>query len=118
MDRLSPLVTKPEETQKLADLRTRLDEASTNDPPPKTEEESERDVRERHPDNLLNQIRRDLVWNFSIYAGGKPFFGDKFGPVVAPAGEYPVTLWVDGKSYEGSVTLRDDPLVSHAVSQQ
>ena len=111
MDRLSPLVSKPEEKQKLADLVKRLDEASTEDPPPKTEEESEREARERHPDNLLNQIRRDLVWSFSIYAGGKPFFGDKLGPVVAPAGEYSVTLWVDGKSYEESVTLRDDPLI-------
>jgi hypothetical protein len=111
MDRLSQRVRKQEEKQKLAELRKRLDEASTEEPAPKAEDESERDARARHPDNILNQIRRDLVWSFSIYAGGEPFFGDKLGPVEATAGEYRVVLRVEGRSHEGSLTLRDDPLI-------
>jgi hypothetical protein len=52
------------------------------------------------------------VWDFSIYAGGKPFFGEKLKSREAPAGDYRVRLTVDGKTVEGVLTLRKDPMVT------
>ncbi len=108
MDRLAGMVRKAEEREKLEALRKRLHEASTEDPPEKTEEDDE-DV--DHPDDVLNEIRRDLVWEFSIYANGKPFFGEKLRPREAPAGEYRTTLYVGDETYNGDLTVREDPLV-------
>ena len=83
----------------------------TEDPPEKSEDEEGEE--EEHPDDVLNEIRRDLVWDFSIYAGGKPFFGEKLKPREAPAGEYRVRLKLGDDTYDGNLIVREDPLVEN-----
>jgi hypothetical protein len=111
MDRLTEMVRKPEEKVKIDALRKRLNDVPTEDPPEKSEDEEGEE--EEHPDDLLNEIRRDLVWDFSIYAGGKPFFGEKLKTREAPAGEYRVRLTLGNDTYEGNLIVREDPLVEN-----
>jgi hypothetical protein len=59
----------------------------------------------------LNSVRRALVEDFAVYAGGRPFFGPKIENTIAPAGEYRVVLTVGETTVEGKITVRDDPLV-------
>ena len=69
---------------------------------------------QRNPptDRILNDVRGELVRDFNEKAPGRPIFGEKIGPTDAGAGEYRVRLTVDGKTVEGSITVREDPLVS------
>jgi hypothetical protein len=63
-------------------------------------------------DGALNTIRNELAADFNGYGGGEMLFGPQIGPTTAAANTYRVTLTVDSKSYEGSVTIRDDPLTT------
>ena len=59
----------------------------------------------------LNAARRDLVRDYSVYAGGRSFFGEKLGRRVAAAGDYRVTLFVGGnRAGSAKLTVREDPL--------
>ncbi|MFC1564307.1 WD40/YVTN/BNR-like repeat-containing protein [candidate division KSB1 bacterium] len=62
-------------------------------------------------DRRLNTIRSRIIEDFRTYAGGKPFFGEPIMPLEAKAGEYKVTLTVDGRQYTGKISVRDDPLL-------
>jgi len=63
-------------------------------------------------DGALNQIRDELAADFNGYAAGRMLFGPQIGASTAEAGTYRVTLTVDGESYEGIVTVRDDPMMA------
>ena len=63
-------------------------------------------------DGSLNAIRNELAADFNGYAAGEMLFGPQIGPVTAEPNTYRITLTVDGQSYEGSVTIRDDPLAT------
>ncbi len=59
---------------------------------------------------------REQLLAFSQIVGGRAFFGF-FGeqlttPRAAP-GTYPITVTVDGTSYNGTVAVRDDPLAEN-----
>ncbi|MDA7949894.1 MAG: hypothetical protein MPJ24_00260 [Pirellulaceae bacterium] len=58
----------------------------------------------------LNGVRASLVNSFGAYAPGRPIFGKKLENISAPAGEYRVTLTVDGVKHSSTLTVRDDPL--------
>jgi hypothetical protein len=63
-------------------------------------------------DGALNQIRDELAADFNGYAAGRMLFGPQISASTAEAGTYRVTLTVDGESYEGSITIRDDPMMA------
>ena len=65
-----------------------------------------------YDDGSLNAIRNELAANFNGYAAGEMLFGPQIGPTTAEPNTYRITLTVDGQSYEGSVTIRDDPLAT------
>jgi len=82
---------KRELHQKLATIEKQLDSA--------------KDVRS------LNAVRRDLIADFNVYAGGPGYFGDRLNRFTAPAGEYKVTVEVDGKVQSTKIEVREDPLL-------
>ena len=63
-------------------------------------------------DGSLNAIRNELAADFNGYAAGEMLIGPQIGPTTAEPNTYRITLTVDGQSYEGSVTIRDDPLAT------
>ncbi len=63
-------------------------------------------------DRALNATRNALVAEFNGYAPGGEFFGPQIGSSEAGPGTYRVTLHVGGQTLEGSVTVRDDPLMA------
>ncbi len=63
-------------------------------------------------DGALNQIRDELAADFNGYAAGRMLFGPQISASTAEAGTYRVTVTVDGESYEGIVTVRDDPMMA------
>ncbi len=63
-------------------------------------------------DRALNQVRNELAADFNGYADGRTLFGPQIGSTTAEPGTYRVTLTVNGESYEGSITVRDDPLMA------
>ena len=59
----------------------------------------------------LSRVRAELVADFAVYAPGRPLFGTPIGPTPAPAGEYRVTVRMDGLEATGSLRVREDPLL-------
>ena len=59
---------------------------------------------------MILVVRDQLAADFNGYAEGRLLFGPQIGPTQAAAGVYRVTLTVNGVSYEGALTVRDDPL--------
>ncbi len=78
--------------QQLGRLRTALAAAST--------------------DAALNQVRLELVTDFNGQAAGRPLFGMPIGTATAGAGTYRVTLRINGQTLEGTLTVRDDPMMA------
>ncbi len=62
-------------------------------------------------DKDLNQIRRKLIKDYAVYAGGQPFFEKKIGPTIAQAGAYKVTISIAGYTASGKIEIRDDPII-------
>ena len=91
LEKLSQLVKKPEEKRQIEDLKTQFNEAKTY--------------------QKLNAIYRQLTRNFSSYSEGQDLFGPRMRDREAEAGEYRVTLTVDGKSMIGKLQIRPDPLL-------
>lgn len=61
----------------------------------------------------LNNVREQLL-AFSQIVGDRAFFGfygDELNPTPASAGKYRVTVTMDGRSYAGEITVREDPLM-------
>jgi len=63
-------------------------------------------------DRSLNQVRNELAADFNGYAAGEMLFGPQIGATTAAAGTYRITLTANGRSYEGSITIRDDPMMT------
>ncbi|MCP4726981.1 MAG: hypothetical protein GY863_18210, partial [bacterium] len=91
IDRLTGMVRTDAEKTLLTELKNQLGQTRNN--------------------RQLNRFRNRIVENFRAYAGGRPFFGDPLMPVEAEAGEYKVTVTVNGIEYTGELTIRDDPLL-------
>lgn len=64
-----------------------------------------------HSMRELNTVRRDLVKDFAVYAGGRPFFEEKMFPLEAKAGTYKVMIKIGDLEESGSVQVREDPMV-------
>ena len=60
----------------------------------------------------LNEIRGLLVEQFSGYAAGRPFFGEKLQPIMAHPGRYQVNLISKKHKTTGWLNLRADPLLN------
>jgi hypothetical protein len=89
---LDTRVVDADKRQQLGQLRTALAAAST--------------------DQALNQVRSTLVADFNGYAAGRPLFGSPIGRTAAEAGTYRLTLRVNGQTLQGTVTVRDDPMMA------
>ncbi len=63
-------------------------------------------------DRSLNQVRNELAADFNGYAAGEMLFGPQVGATTAAEGTYRLILIVNGQRYEGSVTIRDDPMIA------
>jgi photosystem II stability/assembly factor-like uncharacterized protein len=59
----------------------------------------------------LGSVHRQLTRNFAAFSQGRDFFGPSLQQPEASAGEYKITLTVDGKTYTGKLTIRNDPLL-------
>jgi len=88
---LSLLVKNPSEKDKLKDLKARLKKAQS--------------------ENALNMVHRQLTRNFGFYSEGRDLFGSRLLNITAPAGEYRVTLTINGKTVAGKLCIRNDPLL-------
>ncbi|HEX9729439.1 MAG TPA: hypothetical protein VGA37_13110 [Gemmatimonadales bacterium] len=74
-----------------------------------------KELREATTVRDLFQVREQLL-AYSQVAGDRAFFGlfgDELTAIEAAAGTYRVTITVDGRDYAGTITVRDDPLLSH-----
>ena len=60
---------------------------------------------------LLNSIYRQLTRNYSAYSQGFDLFGPGLQQHEAVAGEYKITLEVDGLTLFGKLKIRNDPLL-------
>jgi hypothetical protein len=92
VDDLDRRVIEDDRRARLADLRGRLAEADD--------------------DRALNEIRNQLAGDFNDYGTGDELFGPQIDATTAAAGTYRVTLTVDGQAHEGSITIRDDPMMA------
>ncbi len=88
---LESRVIEEEKRQQLGQLRVRVAEADT--------------------DIALNRVRNELAADFNGYADGELLFGPQIGSTTAEAGTYRLTLTVNGQTHEGTITVRDDPLM-------
>ncbi|MFC2160884.1 hypothetical protein ACFLRX_04450 [Acidobacteriota bacterium] len=59
----------------------------------------------------LSSIHRQLTRDFSAYSQGFDLFGPSLQQIDAVAGEYKISLLVDGKTYVGRLVIRNDPLL-------
>jgi hypothetical protein len=59
----------------------------------------------------LNAVRARLVQGFAMHAAGLPLFGDKLGPIEAPAGDYRVTARAGDDRAVTILRVREDPLI-------
>ena len=62
-------------------------------------------------DRELTRIHRQMIREFAYYSEGRDLFGPSLTSTDAPAGTYHVILKVDGQSFDGKITIRDDPLL-------
>jgi hypothetical protein len=90
---LSALVKKTSEKNKLKDLKARLNKAQS--------------------EQALTMVHRQLTRNFGFYSEGRDLFGSQLRNFTAPAGEYRVTLTIAGKTAEGKLCIRNDPLLGN-----
>ncbi|MAG57681.1 MAG: hypothetical protein CMJ83_15430 [Planctomycetes bacterium] len=92
VDRLLSRVD-PEQRDKLRALRGQLADAESS--------------------RSLNTLRGRLVADYATFANGKPLFGPRLGRSTATAGDYRVTLIVDGEAVGSEkLVIREDPLKS------
>jgi hypothetical protein len=59
----------------------------------------------------LGSVHRQLTRGFAAFSQGRDLFGPSLQQPEASAGEYKITLTVDGKTYTGKFTIRNDPLL-------
>ena len=80
-------------------LRKKLDDISTELSTSSTVEE-------------ITAIRRKILFDFTAYGNGKPFFGEKmYDTIDAAAGWYEVEILSGNNTSRELIELRDDPLV-------
>jgi hypothetical protein len=91
-DELSSLVKTDPEQKVLSEMKGRLNEAKT--------------------DRDLMRIHRQMTGEFAFYSEGRDLFGPALASTDAPAGTYQVILTVNGRSYSGTITIRNDPLLN------
>jgi photosystem II stability/assembly factor-like uncharacterized protein len=68
-------------------------------------------VKTESSERLLSSIHRQLTRNYSTYSQGYDFFGPSLQQLEILAGEYKISLIVDGRTYLGRLKIRDDPLL-------
>jgi photosystem II stability/assembly factor-like uncharacterized protein len=62
-------------------------------------------------ERTLSTVHRNLMRNFAAFSQGRDLFGPSLQRPEVSAGEYKITLTVDGKSYTGKLYIRNDPLL-------
>jgi hypothetical protein len=88
---LSSLAAKDSEKMVLSEMQERLKNAKT--------------------DRDLTRIHRQMTREFAFYSEGRDLFGRALVSADAPAGTYEVILTVNGQSFHGKITLRNDPIL-------
>jgi hypothetical protein len=68
-------------------------------------------VKTEGTERRLSSIHRQLTRDYSAYSQGYDLFGPSLQQVEALAGEYKISLIVDGQIYVGRLTIRNDPLL-------
>lgn len=63
--------------------------------------------------DALNDIRRALLRDFTVYTTGPGFFAQKMEPIDAPPGIYTVEIITQGKRMTQTLLLRHDPLLKN-----
>ena len=65
--------------------------------------------------NEINKLRKILLDNYGMYAGGKKIFGDKvYKKFDAPVGNYKIYIELDnGEIYTDIINIREDPIKSN-----
>ena len=91
LQRLSQLVQAPDERKQVEEYKIQLAESKTF--------------------RKLTSLHRQLIRNFGPYSEGQDLFGPRVRDHEAAAGDYRVTLTVDGKSMTRKLRIRDDPLL-------
>lgn len=71
------------------------------------------DLEEAETIDEFNQIRGRIVKNFSGYALGRSFFGDKRMPLRAEPGEYDLLIQAGEIAITGKLKVRKDPLIDN-----
>ena len=61
---------------------------------------------------VLNDIRAKMVDQFGLYAAGRQLFGQKLGPITAPAGKYRVEIQIGEQIAGGLIEWREDPMMA------
>ena len=65
--------------------------------------------------NEINKLRKILLDNYGMYAGGKKIFGDKiYKKFDVPVGNYKIYIELDnGEIYTDIINIREDPIKSN-----
>ena len=68
-------------------------------------------VKTERSERQLSSIHRQLTRNYSAYSQGYDLFGPSLQQREVLAGEYKISLLVDGRTYFGRLKIRNDPLL-------
>jgi hypothetical protein len=68
-------------------------------------------VKTEGAERQLSSIHRQLTRNYSAYSQGYDLFGPSLQQIEVLAGEYKISLIVDGRTYVGRLIIRNDPLL-------
>jgi len=108
----------PPTDEEIGDFKARLEgilgELSSligSEPEAKTLSDLKEELQGAKSDRELIRLHRRMIREFAAYSEGRDLFGPGLMPTDAPAGTYKVVLTVDGHSFTGTVSLRDDPLI-------
>jgi hypothetical protein len=82
-----------------------------SDPEQKVLSEVQERLKNAKTDRDLTRIYRQMTGEFGFYSEGRDLFGPGLAPINAPAGTYRITLSVDGHSVNGTISIRNDPLL-------
>ena len=62
-------------------------------------------------DRGLTSLYRQMTREFAYYSEGKDLFGQALASKDAPAGTYRIVFTVDGQAFNGTISLRNDPIL-------
>ncbi len=106
--------TKSETDAFRARLKTSIKELlslAKSDPEQKALSEMQGRLQSAKTDRDLMRIHRQMTSEFGFHSEGRDLFGPALAPKDAPAGTYQVILKIDGRPFNGKISVRNDPLL-------